>query len=138
MLTALGAFTAIFDTGAELNKTHVWNELIEPHARLHIAWQLASNALVFALAMWLLWRDQPPGMLRVSVRTAAALLLVEPLGFLAAAAGATLYEGTFFPSNVPEYDIKLGVVPIALAVYLALAAAYLSLLLLDRDKPHVS
>ncbi|CAJ1339526.1 unnamed protein product [Effrenium voratum] len=133
VLTALGAFTAIFDTGAELNKTHVWNELIEPHARLHIAWQLASNALVFALAMWLLWRDQPPGMLRVSVRTAAALLLVEPLGFLAAAAGSTLYEGTFFPSNVPEYDIKLGVVPIALAVYLALAAAYLSLLLLDRQ-----
>ena len=112
VLMGVAVFTVLFNLGAELNATHVWNETIEPHARFHIVWQLACNVALSAYVVWMLAAPYP------SVRHAAMLLSIEPTGFVFAALTRATYGGTYFPANVPEYDIQVLGVPVALAVFL--------------------
>eukprot|EP00656_Telonema_subtile_P051391 TRINITY_DN688_c6_g1_i1.p2 TRINITY_DN688_c6_g1~~TRINITY_DN688_c6_g1_i1.p2 ORF type:complete len:150 (-),score=25.49 TRINITY_DN688_c6_g1_i1:51-500(-) len=119
VLTALSVFSIVFDLAAECNKTHVWNPLFEPHARFHVVWQLCSNACAPLLAICLLWAGNLEAR---NVRLAAVILLLEPIGFLFAAATMGSYDGAFFPKNVPEYDIKVLGVPVALVVFSTMAA----------------
>ena len=39
----------------EISDTHVFNEEWPPHARLHEVWQLATNASLGILCLWLVW-----------------------------------------------------------------------------------
>ena len=126
---------------AELNATHVWNYAIEAHARFHIVWQLSSNCLYGVMGLLLLWgfldrlfRPEEVPTLLLKVRLVALLLLLEPAGFVLAAASRTAYGGTFFPANVPEYDISIfGIIPVALFVFLVLAAVEVVVLCVTVD-----
>jgi len=42
----------------EINATHLVNPTWPPHARLHEAWQLATNSALGVLAMFWTWRGQ--------------------------------------------------------------------------------
>lgn len=136
VVTVLGISMALFSLGAEANETHVWNLLIEAHARLHIVWQLASNTLQVILAILILWFGNPCSSGRADFRSrltfAIILLLVEPLGFLFAAATRQSYNGAYFSVNVPQYNITIMGVPLALAFFSGMSAILLSILLLHR------
>eukprot|EP00658_Telonema_sp_P-2_P048764 TRINITY_DN37089_c0_g1_i1.p2 TRINITY_DN37089_c0_g1~~TRINITY_DN37089_c0_g1_i1.p2 ORF type:complete len:155 (+),score=22.88 TRINITY_DN37089_c0_g1_i1:36-500(+) len=121
VLTALAVFTMGFDLAAEANATHVWNPIIEPHARFHIVWQLATNCGLAMLALAMLWAMHTTwaeGGGQETVRFAAILLILEPVGFWLASATRGSYGGTFFPANVPEYDIEVAGIPVAAFVFL--------------------
>eukprot|EP00929_Paragymnodinium_shiwhaense_P001434 TRINITY_DN101673_c0_g1_i1.p1 TRINITY_DN101673_c0_g1~~TRINITY_DN101673_c0_g1_i1.p1 ORF type:complete len:158 (-),score=9.65 TRINITY_DN101673_c0_g1_i1:253-726(-) len=132
LLTGLALFTVAFDVGAEANGTHVWNKIIEPHARLHIVWQLCTNAFMAVVALVIMWgmrsaRGAGGGSCGedevFAIRLAALMLSANPLGFCFASACRGFYGGTYFPSNVPEYDISVAGIPIALFVFLVLGSA---------------
>ncbi|KAL6064458.1 hypothetical protein QOT17_010855 [Balamuthia mandrillaris] len=123
IVTVIAFGIALFDIAAEANETHVWNPIIEPHARFHIVWQLFSNSLISVLALFLLWASR-------QVRAAILLLLIEPVGFLLAAMTRAHYEGTYFPANVPQYDLSVLGVPVALLVFSSEAFVLVALLLL--------
>jgi hypothetical protein len=127
LATAIAVCMCFFNLGAEVNSTHVWNPTIEPHARFHIVWQLASNCSLAILALVLLWqkKSRSSSLSGSDLRWSVTLLLVEPLGFLFAAACRTWYGGTYFPANVPEYDITLVGIPVALLVFGAFSVALL-------------
>jgi hypothetical protein len=128
LVTAIAVCMCLFNLVAEVNSTHVWNATIEPHARFHLVWQLASNCSLAVIALALLWQKKsrgPSPVLGSNLRCSVALLLVEPLSFLFAAASRTWYGGTYFPANVPEYDITLAGMPVALLVFGAISLTLL-------------
>ena len=114
-------------TGAEGNATHVWNYTIEAHARFHIVWQLSNNFSIYSLCMLFMWghldklfnHDEIPTLL-TKIRLSAMILVLEPLCFIFAGAFRNSYGGTYFPANVPEYDVKILDVPVALIVFMIL------------------
>ena len=71
----------------EINATHLTNPDWPPHARLHEAWQLITNATLALIALWLGW-------MRRRWHEAAGLGLVITLGFLAAWALRGYYGGS--------------------------------------------
>ena len=121
ILSFLGVFTVLFDLSAEANATHVWNQTIEPHARFHIVWQLASNCMLVFAALALVWTGRTDDVNRI--RLAAILLSLEPIGFSFASFTRHSYGGTYFPANVPDYDISVAGIPIALLVFVSLGVA---------------
>merc|ERR1712217_197048 len=106
-----------FNLIAECNRTHVWNAAFDPHARFHIVWQLASNVAWTTAATCMLWLPLGADVKAGQARTAASLLAIEPAGFPFASLSMGTYGGSFFPRNVPEYDIKVLGVPVALLVF---------------------
>ena len=119
LLSTIGVFTILFNLSAELNKTHVWNELFDPHARFHIVWQLTHMSLITCVTLILLWGET------IKTNTAALLLSLEPIGFCVASASISTYGGSFFPANVPEYDIQILGIPIALLYFACTGALFL-------------
>ena len=71
----------------EINATHLTNPDWPPHARLHEAWQLITNATLALIGLWLGWT-------RRRWREAAGLGLVITASFLAAWALRGVYGGS--------------------------------------------
>jgi hypothetical protein len=74
----------IQDTGI----THLHNPLWDAHARAHLVWLVASNFLIFVLAMYLLW-------FKNMELLAALLSLCMLIGYDVSALTMPLYEGVF-------------------------------------------
>jgi hypothetical protein len=106
----------------EINDTHLWNAAWPAHARLHEAWQLTTNSLLGAWALWLAWG-------RNQVRPAALLGLAVMGGFLASYLLAPAYGGSMLHADGSErivLGINIGVLGFglgSLASLLALAMA---------------
>ena len=83
ILSILAVFVVVFDLSAEANETHVWNLEIEPHARFHIVWQLATNCMLTGLALAIMWGAYLEDENREvqAIRISAGFLSMEPLGF---------------------------------------------------------
>jgi hypothetical protein len=100
----------------ELNETHLLNPDWPAHARLHEAWQLMTNSILSALAVFLIWSGRAP-------RLAIILSLIIGVPFLLAFAVGSTYGGSMLHSD----GTQLAVLGVNLAV---LAALVLSILLL--------
>jgi len=90
----------------ELNATHVWDPTWPAHARLHEVWQLATNSLFAAAALWLVWA-------RRETRAPAAIAAIVTGGFFVAYVAREAYGGSMVLSNGVEKTIfgaNLGVV----------------------------
>lgn len=104
----------------ELNATHLLNPEWPGHARLHEAWQLASNAALSAVCLWLAWKQG-------ETRLAAGLQFCLVGGFLLAHGLSASYGGTMRHSDGTELAV-LGM-NVAVLVMLVLAAALLPVVL---------
>ena len=60
------------------------------------------------------------------IKLAALIMLMEPVGFIFAAASRSSYGGAYFPANVPEYDINIVGIPVALFVFVVLGGIELT------------
>lgn len=108
----------------EISPTHVFNPDWPGHARLHVAWQLATNSALALLCVWLAWR-------RGKARLAATIALIVTGGFLFAFALSRFYGGTMQHSDGSELTIS----GINVAVALMTASAIgLAGLLAAKDK----
>ena len=77
-----GIFPIIMDVG----NTHLLNPDWESHARVHLAWMLSTNFLIFLLGMYLLW-------IKEKEITPALLGLCIHVGFVISAVSMPLYGG---------------------------------------------
>ena len=83
-LIGVAVVPLIQDTGI----THLHNPLWDAHARNHLVWMIASNFLIFVLAMYLLW-------FKNMELLAALLSLCMLIGYDVSALTMPLYEGVF-------------------------------------------
>jgi len=81
-LIGVAVVPLIQDTGI----THLHNPLWDAHARTHLVWMIASNFLIFVLAMYLLW-------FKNMELLAALLSLCMLIGYDISALTMPLYEG---------------------------------------------
>ena len=147
ILTALAVFQTLFNLLAEVNYTHVFNSSLDGHSRFHIVWQLMTDtllALISVAAMWVVGftgtngiHDGDNGVNIVNkvniIRVGGVFLLIVPVGFILAAATKNSYGGTFFPSNIPEYNINVLGVPVALIVFVIIAVVDIAVITLTVD-----
>ena len=75
--------------------SHLMHPLWPPHARMHTAWLLATNSMVMALALVLIWRQRDARDLLLG----SALVAAPLLGFFVAAATRASYGGAFTDPN---------------------------------------
>lgn len=111
----------------ELNETHLFNPNWPAHARLHEAWQLMTNSVLSALAVFLIWSGRAP-------RLAIILSLIISFPFLLAFAAESTYGGSMLHSD----GTQLAVAGINLGVLIALVFSSLlliSLVLFRSEKP---
>lgn len=104
----------------ELNNTHVFNPDWPAHARLHNAWQLATNSAFGLWALWLTWRHD-----NVQVPSLVALLVTG--GFFVAHALQDFYGGSMLHSDGSErtlLGLNVGVLGFGMVVLTALAVLY--------------
>lgn len=102
----------------EINATHLFNPQWVSHARLHEAWQLATNTSIGALSLWLAW-------CRNEIRVPAILTLVVAGGFLVAYVLRGAYGGSMRHTDGSELTVlgvNLGVIGFGVAVALAAMA----------------
>jgi hypothetical protein len=120
LLSLAIAFTLLFDWGAEVNATHVWNPQWHAHARFHAVWQLATQLTMSVVALGFIWARRSATLLLAGIVVAAC----ESVGFIVSFALRPLFDSTGVAS--PSLDISLGGVPLNLAVYVALLVLYLA------------
>lgn len=111
----------------EINSTHLFNPDWTPHARLHEAWQLATNTGLALFCLWLAW-------FRNNVRLPGVLAMFITGGFLFAYAIRSTYGGSMVHSDGSEKAImglNLGVVVFTLVFMLSVLAIVLE----RRTKP---
>jgi len=106
----------------ELNDTHLFNLAWPAHARLHEAWQLTTNSLLGAWALWQVWgRDR--------TRVPALIGLAIMGGFLLSYLLGPHYGGSMLHSDGTErlvLGINVGVVGFGLGSLAALLALVLN------------
>lgn len=101
----------------EINATHLLNPSWPPHARLHEAWQLATNTGLSAWAVFLAWRGR--------MRMACVIGLFLTGGFLLAWAARSVYGGSMAGTSAAAASI-LGID----AAVLVMGLAFVTLLVL--------
>ncbi len=79
----------------EYSPTHIFNLTWPGHAKLHDVWQLITNSIFAAAAMYLAWT-------RTDLRLAAMLGLVAPVAFLVSYFTMDLYGGSMVNSDGTE------------------------------------
>jgi hypothetical protein len=105
----------------EVNETHLFNPEWTPHARLHEAWQLATNTSLAAYSLWLVW-------VRGTVRLPGILAIFVTGGFMLAYVFRGVYDGSMVLSDGSEklvFGISIGVVGFGLVLALSIAAMLL-------------
>ena len=98
LVTLIAAFLAVGPLVADLNETHLLNPLWSPHARLHTAWLLGTNALISLVALWTLWGRNAARDV-AGLRLSAALVGAILAGFFIAAVTQSAYGGAFTDAN---------------------------------------
>ena len=84
----------------DVNTSHLLNPDWDSHARVHEAWRLSTNFLVFALAMFLLWQ-------KGNEILAGMLSLCIHFGFVIGASLMPFYGGEPVGAGIPEPDILM-------------------------------
>lgn len=79
----------------EVNDTHLFNPAWVAHARLHEAWQLATNSLIGAFCLWRVWA-------RDDVRLPSVLALMVTGGFMLAYVLQGAYGGSMVHADGTE------------------------------------
>ena len=89
VLTSIALFGGCFvPVLADLNSTHLFNELWDAHARTHLVWMIASFFLIFILGIYLLW-------IKNEEHTPALMSLCVLIGYAISAMTVSLYGGVF-------------------------------------------
>ena len=89
VLTSIALFGGCFvPVLADLNSTHLLNELWDAHARTHLVWMIASFFLIFILGMYFLW-------IKNEEHTPALMSLCVLTGYAISAMTVSLYGGVF-------------------------------------------
>ena len=96
-LVAGGVLPIIVD----VSSSHLLNPDWDSHARIHEAWRLSTNFLIFVLGIYFLW-------IKGKEVLSALISLTIPFGFVLASISMTLYEGTAVARGIPELHV-LGV-----------------------------
>ena len=84
----------------DVNASHLLNPDWDSHARLHEAWRLSTNFLVFSLGIYLLWSKNKEIL-------AGLLSLCIHLGFVIAAILMPIYGGEPVGEGIPEPEILM-------------------------------
>ncbi len=84
----------------DVNTSHLLNPDWDSHARVHEAWRLSTNFLVFSLGIFLLWSKNKEIL-------AGFLSLCIHLGFVIAAILMPLYGGEPVGEGIPEPEILM-------------------------------
>lgn len=84
----------------DVNTSHLLNPDWDSHARVHEAWRLSTNFLVFSLGIYLLWS-------RNKEILAGLLSLCIHLGFVIAAILMPIYGGEPVGEGIPEPEILM-------------------------------
>lgn len=107
----------------EINPTHLFNPEWPPHARLHEAWQLITNAAISALALYLVWTGHAP-------RIGILLSLIIGVSFLTAFVLGESYGGSMMHTDGTQ--MALGGINVAVLVVVPLMAMLLFCLVRGR------
>ena len=86
-----GIVPIIVDTSS----SHLFNPDWDAHARVHEAWRLSTNFLIFSLGIYLLW-------VKKNEVLSGLLSLCIHLGFVFSAVTMSLYGGAATGEGVPE------------------------------------
>ena len=84
----------------DVNTSHLLNPDWDSHARVHEAWRLSTNFLVFSLGIFLLWSKDKEilgGLLSLSIH----------LGFIIGVLFMPLYGGEPVGEGIPEPEILM-------------------------------
>ena len=84
----------------DVNTSHLLNPDWDSHARVHEAWRLSTNFLVFSLGIYLLWSKNKEIL-------AGLLSLCIHLGFVMAAILMPIYGGEPVGEGIPEPEILM-------------------------------
>ena len=84
----------------DVNTSHLLNPDWDSHARVHEAWRLSTNFLVFSLVIYLLWSKNKEIL-------AGLLSLCIHLGFVIAAILMPIYGGEPVGEGIPEPEILM-------------------------------
>jgi len=84
----------------DVNTSHLLNPDWDSHARVHEAWRLSTNFLVFSLGIYLLWSKNKEIL-------AGLLSLCIHLGFVIAAILMPIYGGEPVGEGIPEPEILM-------------------------------
>ena len=84
----------------DVNASHLLNPDWDSHARVHEAWRLSTNFLVFSLGIFLLWSKNKEML-------AGLLSLCIHLGFVMAAILMPIYGGEPVGEGIPEPEILM-------------------------------
>ena len=84
----------------DVNTSHLLNPDWDSHARVHEAWRLSTNFLVFSLGIFLLWsknKEMLGGLLSLCIH----------FGFVLGAAFMPFYGGELVGEGIPEPEILM-------------------------------
>ncbi len=95
ILSAIALFTAVFPFVADMNKTHMYNQRWEAHAKYHAAQTIVLGTLLGLSSLFFLWRRKGDQQLQLQVGTLLASL------FWIGQVGSIFFPGTAFydPEN---------------------------------------
>ncbi len=107
----------------ELNSSHLTNPLWPPHARIHEAWQLLTNAAIAILALRLVFSRRDGWI-------AIVLCLITGVSFLIAWATSSTYGGSMLRSD----GTQLAIAGINVAVLVVAALTTLLVVSVFRER----
>lgn len=124
ILVSVGVvFYALVVPFFEINDTHVFNPEWGAHARLHEVWQLATNCLIGAFSIWLIW-------VKKEILPASILTMFVTLGFMIAYYSRESYGGSMVLSDGTEKMVagmNVGVFGFGIAIIFAIIAVLIDL-----------
>jgi len=100
----------------EVSPTHIFNPEWPSHARLHVAWQLMTNAALSMLALGCVWGARSP-------RIGISIALIPIVSFLMSFALKSGYGGSLFHTDGTQ--MALGGVNVALLIMIPLTCLLL-------------
>lgn len=95
----------------EINDSHLFNPDWPPHARLHEAWQLGTNAGLALLAAWLAFKGQQ------RLASGLSLLIVAPLLIAYALRGG--FGGSMSRDGLNDTVVNTSSIPVIIMLLLA-------------------
>ena len=105
----------------DIGPSHLLNQDWDAHARVHEAWRLSTNFLIFGLGIYLLW-------VKKNELLPAFLSLCIHLGFVFSAATMSLYGGAAIGEGITELFI-IGI-PVNVFLFSAMFAIQSTVLIL--------
>lgn len=100
----------------EISPTHIFNAQWPSHARLHIAWQLMTNAALSIVALGCVWSARSP-------RIGIGIALIPVVSFLTAFTLRPVYGGSLLHTDGTQ--IAVGGINVAVLIMIPLTALLL-------------